>query len=91
MNSLDVIVADKLADNTLSFPDNTTGKIVGYLTNLQIEEPRAWASISTIAAQTGASDMYTRTCLKKLCENKIVETGFQKESKKYFFRLKPTS
>lgn len=82
------VIETEKQGSQLTFPTSTVDKVIGFMQGLKQDNPRNWASISTIASQTGVSNMYTRIVVKKLCEAGVLETGYQKQSKKYFFRLK---
>jgi len=77
-------------DNPAIFFGIDTGakqKILDFLTGIQKEDRRNWASINVIAKASKVSDIYTRTVLKNLCEVKVVECG--RRDKKLYYRIIP--
>ena len=82
MDERDIITADSVT----SFPagtDSSRARIETMLKNLHEENPDFWASIKTIAKESGTSDVYTRNVMNKLRETNIVEMG-RKGSKVYY-------
>ena len=81
---LDIIQASNVKD----FPTESTGakeKVVTFLSGLQEQDTRSWASIKTIAQESKVSPVYTRHVLDKLTEDQVIEKGNM--GKKQYFRL----
>ncbi len=85
MDERDIITANSVSE----FPVGTASskeRIVETLTGLQTENPAFWASIKTIAKESGTSDVYTRNVMSKLLEANQAEMG--RRGTKVYFRLK---
>ena len=85
MDDRDIITAESATE----FPagvGSSKERIVDTLAGLNKENPAFWASIKTIAKESGTSDVYTRNVMSKLLEASQVEMG--RRGTKVYFRLK---
>ena len=85
MDDRDIITAESATE----FPagvGSSKERIEKTLEGLNTENPSFWASIKTIAKESGTSDVYTRNVMSKLLEAQSVEMG--RRGTKVYFRLK---
>ena len=85
MDDRDIITATSATE----FPagvGSSKERIEETLMGLQKENPAFWASIKTIAKESGTSDVYTRNVMSKLLEANRVEMG--RRGTKVYFRLR---
>ena len=85
MDERDIITAESATE----FPagvGSSKERIEKTLHGLNEENPSFWASIKTIAKESGTSDVYTRNVMSKLLEANQAEMG--RRGTKVYFRLK---
>jgi len=87
MNSILQKFAEASVNKIPTLEPGAKEKVLAFLTVIDEEDHRHWASINTVAKGSKITPMYTRAVLQRLCDHKLVECARHSSDGKLYFRV----